>query len=259
MSANARFQTFAMTLPEKGPIAIPDEWTFADGVKTEVDLTQLIENGWLDFVSGVYFDNTENDGYMVLECVGTIQKFYLPAKASGYVPLLLPNPPKVQVTHNGGGVVRFQWYNIPVFPISFPDPTSDTTGTDVNIVGSIPLDVVGPLTDAELRATPVPVSGTVTANTVVPIGGAWTNQSIANLTGASQTLMAANPNRRHLLIQNLDANPIGINLSGGAASLTAAGSIYLPQYGSLEIFNYPPTSAITVIGTANADVTAYEG
>lgn len=39
-----------------------------------------------------------------------------------------------------------------------------TVAADVNIINSIPLVVTGPLTDAQLRATPVPVSGTVTAN-----------------------------------------------------------------------------------------------
>jgi hypothetical protein len=88
---------------------------------------------------------------------------------------------------------------------------------------------------------------------------ALTDRSIANLAGTSETLMAANPRRRILIIYNIGATAIAVNLTGGAASLTAGGSVGLAAGGSLIIDRHCPSSAITVIGTANADVTAYEG
>lgn len=105
---------------------------------------------------------------------------------------------------------------------------------EVNIA-SQPIDVTGPLTDAELRATPVPISGTVTATpsgtqdvnvtnasvavtgpltdtelraTPVPISGSVsttpvvaTSSTITQVisTGSNQTLLAANVNRRQAL------------------------------------------------------------
>jgi hypothetical protein len=93
----------------------------------------------------------------------------------------------------------------------------------------------------------------------IPIGGAYTDRSIANLSGSSEALMAANTARRVLIVHNIGATAIAVNLTGGTASLTAGGSINLAAGASLILSQYPPTSAITIIGTSNADVTAYEG
>lgn len=95
--------------------------------------------------------------------------------------------------------------------------------------------------------------------TAQPVGGAYTDRSIANLSGASEQLMAANANRRVLAVFNIGASAVGVNLTGGAASLTVGGSVNIPAGGSLILNNYPPTGIITIIGTLNADVTAYEG
>lgn len=111
----------------------------------------------------------------------------------------------------------------------------------------------------------VQVSGTVTTNPSgtqaisAPIGGTYTDRSIANLSGSSETLMSANANRRIFVVHNIGATAIGVNLTGGTASLTAGGSINIPAGSSLILNHYPPTSLITIIGTLNADVTAYEG
>lgn len=104
----------------------------------------------------------------------------------------------------------------------------------------------------------VPASDAVFA-TSVPIGGAYTDRSIANLAGTSETLMAANASRRLLIVSNAGATAVAVNLTGGTAALNTAGSVTLAAGGSLVLDTYPPTSAITVIGTAAADVTAYEG
>lgn len=90
-------------------------------------------------------------------------------------------------------------------------------------------------------------------------GVAYTNRSIANLSGASETLMPANTARRILIIHNPSANAMAVNLVGGTAALNTAGSIELAAGERLIIDRHPPTSAITIIGTLNDDVTAYEG
>lgn len=93
----------------------------------------------------------------------------------------------------------------------------------------------------------------------VPVGGTYADRSIANLAGTSETLMASNASRKVLIIYNIGATALAVNLTGGTASLTVGGSTVLQAGGSLVLDTYPPTSAITIIGTANADVTAYEG
>jgi hypothetical protein len=73
-------------------------------------------------------------------------------------------------------------------------------------------------------------------------------------------VLAANANRRYLLIQNNDtAGIIYVRLDGGAA--TAATGIKIAAGGSYECAGYVPTGAITAIGdiASNANVVAVEG
>jgi hypothetical protein len=83
-------------------------------------------------------------------------------------------------------------------------------------IASQPIGVSGPVTDAELRATPVPVSGTVTATgpltdsqlraTPVPVSttpsvSTVSTVSVVNLPASTNTtLLAANANRRAAII-----------------------------------------------------------
>ena len=74
--------------------------------------------------------------------------------------------------------------------------------------------------------------------------------------GTSTTLAAANPTRRGLNIQNISANPIGINEIGGAASIGSPGTYTVPAGGSVRINT---NRAVTVVsGGASQPYTATE-
>lgn len=103
------------------------------------------------------------------------------------------------------------------------------------------------------------LDGLETNTAANPIGVAYTDRSIANLAGTSETLMAANASRRILIVYNIGATAIAVNLTSGTASLTVGGSTVLQAGGSLVLDRACPVGAITIIGTSNADVTAYEG
>lgn len=209
MTITNRFQNFTMTLPEKGPMSVPDFWDFSANEKTEIDLTQLTEMGWMEYISGVYIDNTENSGSLVFECSGTNQRFTFPAYYSGYVPLFLPNPPKVFVTSTEAALVRFQWYNVPVFPLLIPGPNAGIATDNVNItaIAGIPLvdpelPVIGPVTNTELLAaelaTEAKQDAIITAlgtlltatNKLIPatIGEIVTPSNSVNLTNPSRAI-----------------------------------------------------------------------
>jgi len=228
---------FNMTLSSKGPLVVPQYIDMRTASEVEIDLSPLVQNGNIDFVSGAYVDNSDNTLELVIDIAGSNQRIIVPANSQMYVPLMAPNNPKFILSCSASPALIIQvfFYNIPLLPYLWGPGGALVSGDW--------------LTDAQLRATPL----------AAPLGGAWTDQSIANLSGASETLMAANANRRHLIIQNVAANNMGVNLAGGAAAIGTAGTITLPALGSLELFNYPPTGEITIIGTANDDVTAYEG
>ena len=249
MGANARFSNFTMTLPKGGPISVPDSENFLANVASEIDLSQLIDNGWVDFISGVYIDNTQNTGYLTFVCAGTNQRFYFPAKAAGYVPLFLPNSPKVTVTSTEDATVLFQWYNIPVFPLILPGPTEPglLTEVDINSIAGIPItgENLPVAIDASIT---LPVSFT---NTPYDL----TDYHIA-LSGGNDTLLTAGVADHYVIIQNPLANAaVTVNLAGGDS--TAEGIVIQPG-GSYEndsgIFN-----AITISGTATQIVQCFAG
>lgn len=74
--------------------------------------------------------------------------------------------------------------------------------------------------------------------------------------GTPTTLAAANTARRGLNIQNISANPMGVNEIGGAAAIGSPGTYTIAAGGS---FNVRTNRAVTVVsGTASQPYTATE-
>lgn len=221
-------QVFNMVLPN-APLIIPQSADMRTASEVEFDLSPLIDKQTLDFISGAWVDNSENAQALTLSVAGSQQRVVFPAYSQGYLPLLAPNSPKFVATcaTAPGVIIPIIFYNVPLLPYL------------INTQG-----------------LPVTFSGTLTTKRT---GLAYSDRSIANLSGSSQTLMAANANREVLIIQNIAANSMGVNLSGGTAAIGTAGTITLPAGASLTFDNSPPVGAITIIGTANDDVTAFEG
>lgn len=94
----------------------------------------------------------------------------------------------------------------------------------------------------------------------ITLGQGLFSQSQQTVTNASGQLLAANGNRRYLLIQNKDASgAIFVNLAGAAA--TTDNGIKIEAGGSYECAGYVPSGAITAIGSlaSNANVVTVEG
>ena len=77
---------------------------------------------------------------------------------------------------------------------TFWPATQPVSGT-VGISGSVA--VTGPLTDTQLRATPVPISGSVSTT---PITSNSSTVTQITSTGSNQTLLAANSNRKKAIL-----------------------------------------------------------
>ena len=134
-----------------------------------------------------------------------------------------------------------------------PVPVSGTvtaTGplTDTELRAT-PVPVSGPLTDTELRATPVPISGTVS------VGAA---SAIATVTSVSvsttvATLSASNASKTKVIVHN-ENGTLYVKLGSGATN--ASYSYRLTSNTAVEIEGY--TGIITAIkqtGTSDALVT----
>jgi|ERR1700693_149504 len=84
---------------------------------------------------------------------------------------------------------------------------------------------------------------------------------ISSLSGSSQQLVAANPNRKYLGVFNSGANTVYINSSGGTAATSGIASIGVAA-GNALVWKLPdglPRNAITIIGTAAQPVACFEG
>jgi hypothetical protein len=109
----------------------------------------------------------------------------------------------------------------------------DTTGQTIN-VGNFPASqpVTGPLTDAQLRATPVPVSGTVSVSSTGTGTATITNVSV---TPVVTTLSANNVAKTKLILYN-EAGTLFVKLGSGASAISY--SYKLVANTSLEIEGY---------------------
>lgn len=258
-----------VVIPKEGPRVLSVTMNFADHSFWTIEGLLPVTTGQIGYIQGVYIDNGNNPEQLTLRIKTTEQRLIIPAYGQGYWAVLFAQTPDCVVSTIQADIdVIMHFYNVPIQTnFWLTNDVAPSTGGDATaanqvlqiaqetaINGKLPA-TLGQKTGANSLAV-VPASDYVPP---VPIGGAWTNGSIANLSGASQSLFAANANRRHLFIQNIAANNMGVNLAGGAAAIGTAGTITLTPGSALELFNYPPTSAITIIGTVNDDVTAFEG
>lgn len=116
-------ETFNMTLPPEGPGVVPITIEFeGDGNDVqEIDLSQIVNDGVMSYISGVTIDCFDlNDGDVIIENAVTGQRQIAYAGGATTFPLYAPNPPKFTLRHTAGGagtgIVRLQFVNFPVFP-----------------------------------------------------------------------------------------------------------------------------------------------
>lgn len=124
------------------------------------------------------------------------------------------------------------------------------------IIDSGTVAVTGPLTDTQLRATPVPVSGSVTATIA---GDAASNGSVALTTGGTaQDLFASATPTNGYLIVNPDANEILWLNEGADAVANGTGCIPIFPLGGYETPPlYKPYGRVSVVAaTTGHKITA---
>lgn len=144
------------------------------------------------------------------------------------------------------------------FSVSNPlpvTPVSGGTDQDVNLVGingSAPVTGSGTATGAlrvELPTNGTGVIASITNPLTRPVGITPTDRTITSASGSNQTLMAANPSRHSLIIQNTGNANCGVNPTGGTSIIGGAGTLTLLPGGSYQP-RIPTLSAVTAICTA---------
>lgn len=84
---------------------------------------------------------------------------------------------------------------------------------------------------------------------------------ISSLSGSSQSLAVANPNRKYLGIFNSGNANVYVNVAGGTAASSGVSSIPISSGNSLIMLGGSgiPRNLITVIGTAAQPLACFEG
>lgn len=212
-----------------------------------IDTTVFANKLQMKVVQTLYIDNSENDGYVEVFNPLFNQAFSLPPGWQGYFPILaaLISGSKFQVTSTGNQVA-----NIILLNSLFPLASWAATVTPPSV--GQPQTVADPILDAtvqnnrqnvtsiEAQATGVDISGTITVG------------------GTAQLLVAANPNRRGIFLQNIDPADAEGLWFGFTAGITpgAPGSYGLAQAANV---NYPGGSFQGVISNAIYVVAATTG
>lgn len=229
---------FNMVLPAN-PQVVPQYLDLTTASEIDVDLSQLVDNGTIDFISGVWVNNGANSVAINIQVYGSNQHLTIPPYNQAYLPVLCPNNPKFRVycDSSPGLIIETIFHNIPLLPIVY----ASQANSEVYVLNETWL------TDTQLRASPVPV--TRAAPTIA-------DRSIASMTGVSQTLVSAGQASNYLLVQNPVGNAaVKINLAGGNA---AAVGISVLGGGSYELQN-GCANAVTISGTVTQAITAFAG
>lgn len=215
---------YNMVLPQ-APVIIPQSADMRTASEVDFDFSQPLDNGFIDFISGAWVDNSANTLALTLQVAGSQQQVIFPAGCQGYLPLLAPNNPKfiASCASVPGVIIPIIFYNVPLLPYL------------INTAGQ-----------------PVTISGTVTVNQAAH---AITDRSLT-LAAGDQILCAAGQANSYLIIQNPTGNGnISINIAGGDSTVHG---IVIPAGGSYELTK-GVTGAVHISGTATQNVIAFAG
>ena len=114
-------------LPCEGPENITIDLRFDLDPAQLVDLSRLQSSGkWSGFET-LYIDNSHNPSAVDIFCHVSLQTMTIPPLSFAYMPLIVPNPPKVDFTSTGGAIVRINILNFFLPPVIW-SPTTPPGG-----------------------------------------------------------------------------------------------------------------------------------
>lgn len=109
-----------MVLPSGGPKTIPWYLDFSATTGIQLDTTQIISQGLLEYVQTLYIDNKDNPGALTMNIELINQRIIIPAGRQGYWNILGPNPPVFDFSVPAAfGKVYLQLINVPIQPANW--------------------------------------------------------------------------------------------------------------------------------------------
>jgi hypothetical protein len=103
-------------VPKGGPRAVIATCDFGTAGQTEIDGEAIVDRGGIEFIQGVFIDNSTNANKLTLTMGTTGQIVVCPPQAQGYFAIMLPNPPKMVATTIQVSNLKIPliFYNVPI-------------------------------------------------------------------------------------------------------------------------------------------------
>lgn len=197
-------------------------------------------------VTGTFFQATQPVSIATTVAVSSTQ---LPAAlVGGDLRVVIMASEEVPVIDNGGSLTVDAPVTTPVF-VRLSDGT--------NPLAVLP--VSGPLTDVQLRATPVPVSGSLALSGTVSTKTALTASApvMATVGVVSAQIVAANANRKGLILVNISANTISLGF--GSAAVLNSGVTLLSGYAyNMAEYDFHVGAVNAIASAASSDLPIQE-
>lgn len=116
VSLGNRFGINNVIIPKGGPATIPVELDFRNTGRVLIDGEQVVSNGRIEYLQGVFIDNADNVDALTLTIGTTGQRVICPPRSQGYFSILAPNPPRIVAETPQGGtkVLDLLFYNVPI-------------------------------------------------------------------------------------------------------------------------------------------------
>jgi hypothetical protein len=272
-----------LTADQESPnkVSVARDLDFSGPSSYELDFTTVNQDKVFGIIKSMFLDNTDNPSEIVVSVSSTQQKFTIPAFSEGYFSIIAAQQSRVRLDSDGGATstitaVFHNWFIAPQVwykngnnpsggVLDVEGPNAD--GADLDAVSNTnPVLIAGvDRADNKQHTISVDATGKINVNDATPISvsvdtnGAVTDRSAA-MTGVSLQIMAANANRRFLYIRNDAATEAAIIFGAGPAVIDGLGSITLKEGNSVQFDSmFCPVEAVQAIGTALANLTAYEG
>lgn len=103
-------------VPPGGPKCVPTRCDFSNVASIELDGSQIVQQGKIEYLQGVFIDNSKNLNPLSLTMSTTNQQIICPPKSQGYFSIMVPDPPVITAatTQVNGLVIPMFFYNVPI-------------------------------------------------------------------------------------------------------------------------------------------------
>lgn len=118
MQLGAAFGIANVVVPAGGPKCVPTNVDFSNTAMVLLDGQQIVQQGKIEYLQGVFIDNSANANKLTLTMSTTGQTIIAPAKSQGYYSIMVPDPPQITAatTQTNGLVIPLFFYNVPIQP-----------------------------------------------------------------------------------------------------------------------------------------------